>query len=195
MTEGHASMAELDLTTEQKAAIQATGHTLLVANAGTGKTTTIVRKVLWLLGHDIGIPRCDRPCKLDEIAAITFTEKAAYDLKRKLREEIAQMPNGAELVWQLERAALGTIHSFCGQLLRENALRLGIDPSFTVLDEQDARVQQDQMLREIILERLQADDEDAAELLRTFRMYAQGEWGKGSVDLARDAFRDFRWHR
>ena len=47
-------MAELDLTAEQKAAIHATGHTLLVANAGTGKTTTIVRKVLWLLGHDIG---------------------------------------------------------------------------------------------------------------------------------------------
>src|SRR5688572_12615513 len=170
MTEGHASMAELDLTTEQKAAIQATGHTLLVANAGTGKTTTIVRKVLWLLGHDIGIPRCDRPCKLDEIAAITFTEKAAYDLKRKLREEIAQMPNGAELVWQLERAALGTIHSFCGQLLRENALRLGIDPSFRILDEGEAKLRQSSVIRDLIIEAI-TDGDEVAEVYREKQLY------------------------
>src|SRR5688500_13944588 len=77
-------------TNEQAAALTATAHTMLVAKAGAGKTTTVVAKILWLLGEDVGttedgvaIPRCENPCTLQEIAAITFTEKAAYDLKRK----------------------------------------------------------------------------------------------------------------
>lgn len=183
------------LTDEQRAAISATGHTLLVANAGTGKTTTIVQKILWLLGFDIGdeVSRVAEPCRLDEIAAITFTEKAAYDLKHKLREEIAEREGGGALLWELEQASLGTIHSFCGQLLRDNALRLGIDPTFSVLDEQEARLRQDQLLRDVIIERLQADDEDVGELVRTYKLEGMGEWGRGTLDLARSAFRDVRW--
>jgi ATP-dependent helicase/nuclease subunit A len=188
-------------TAEQAAAITAQGHTLLVANAGTGKTTTVVGKVRWLLGQDVGtvddgtgIPRCDRPCRLDEIAAITFTEKAAHDLKEKLREQIRAGDQGEALIWQLEQATLGTIHSFCAQLLREHALRLGIDPTFSVLEEQDARLRHDQLMREIVLERLHTGDEDVAELVRTFRLIGLGEFGRGTVDLARTAFRDLRWH-
>jgi ATP-dependent helicase/nuclease subunit A len=104
------------------------------------------------------------------------------------------MENGAELIWQLERAALGTIHSFCAQLLRENALRLGIDPSFTVLDEQSARLRHEQLIREVVLEQLRTGDTDVAELVRTFRLTGLGEYGRGTVDLARSAFRDLRWH-
>jgi len=188
-------------TTEQAAAITTRAHTLLVANAGTGKTTTVVGKVLWLLGKEIGsdetgrsIPRCEAPCRLSEIAAITFTEKAAYDLKEKLREEIARLPGGEPLLWELETAALGTIHSFCGQLLRENALRLGIDPTFHVLDEKDARARHDDLLKQVIFERLHAGDEDVAELIRAYRLTGLGEYGTGTLDLARSAFRDMRWH-
>jgi ATP-dependent exoDNAse (exonuclease V) beta subunit len=189
-------MSEQKWTAEQRAAFVADQHTLLVANAGTGKTTTIVQKILWLLGFDIGpgIERCPDPCKLEEIAAITFTEKAAYDLKKKLREEIEKRENGAALLWELEQAAVGTIHSFCGQLLRDHALRMGIDPTFTVLDEQDARLRQDQILRDVIIELLQTVDEDVAELVRTYNLDGLGEYGTGTIDVARAAFRDMRWH-
>src|SRR5687768_9099498 len=155
-------------TAEQAAAITSGEHTLLVANAGTGKTTTVVGKVLWLLGQDVGLERCADPTTLDRVAAITFTEKGAYDLKEKLRSELAKVPDGDTLVWQLERASLGTIHSFCGQLLRDHALRLGIDPGFAVLDEGDARVQQARIIREVLFERLAADDDDIGELIRAF---------------------------
>lgn len=188
-------------TTEQAAAIAAGDHTLLVANAGTGKTTTIVGKVLWLLGQDVGsdetgrpLPRCAAPCRLGEVAAITFTEKAAYDLKEKLREEIAKLPDAEPLLWELETAALGTIHSFCGQLLRENALRLGIDPTFGVLDEKDARLRHEDLLRQVIFERLSAGDEDVADLIRTYQLVGLGEYGTGTLDHARTAFRDMRWN-
>ncbi|HSL71062.1 MAG TPA: UvrD-helicase domain-containing protein, partial [Longimicrobiales bacterium] len=193
-------MADLRWTVEQAAALTAEGHRLLVANAGTGKTTTVVHKILWLLGEDVGttetgtaIPRCAQPCKLAEIAAITFTEKAAYDLKKKLREELRKSARADTLLWDLERAALGTIHSFCGQLLREHALRMGIDPGFTVLDEQDAKLQQGLLIRDVLLERLQADDREAAELVRSYGLRGF-TYTNGAIDLVQAAFRDLRWH-
>jgi len=201
-TQQPGSMRKPRWTAEQAAAIEATGHRLLVANAGTGKTTTVVGKVLWLLGEAVGvradggepIAPCPEPCTLDQIAAITFTEKAAYDLRRKLREEIAESPRADTLLWELERASVGTIHSFCGQLLREHALRMGIDPGFRVLDEQDARAQQDLLLRDIVLEHLRAGDAEVAELVREYRLRGF-TYTNGTVELVREAFRDLRWHR
>ncbi|NIR43462.1 MAG: UvrD-helicase domain-containing protein, partial [Gemmatimonadetes bacterium] len=138
-------MSEIVWTGEQAAAIQAEGHTLLAASAGTGKTTTVIGKILWHLGFPVGTnaetgqpipePPAERRMVLPRIAAITFTEKAAYDLKKKLREEIAE--HAPQLIRDLDRATVGTIHSFCGELLREHALRLGIDPGFRVLDERE----------------------------------------------------------
>ncbi len=194
-------MADFRWTAEQAAAILAGGDTLLSANAGSGKTTTVVGKVLWLLGLDVGasgetgepLPRCESPCRLDEIAAITFTEKAAHDLKRKLREEIEGSERAGELRWEIDRASIGTIHSFCASLLREHALRLGIDPTFSILDERETRTAQDDLLRDVILELLEADDLGVAGLYRDFTLNG---WpmSNGAIDLARAALRDLRWH-
>lgn len=101
-------------TPEQAAAIRSEDDTLLVANAGTGKTTTVVGKILWLLGLDVGrdeatgepIPSNPDRCELHEIAAITFTEKAAYDLKRKLRKEVTGSERGEELRRDVDRATV-----------------------------------------------------------------------------------------
>lgn len=187
-------------TNEQAAAITATPHTMLVANAGTGKTTTVVGKILWLLGedvgvteHDVAIPGCPDPCTLPEIAAITFTEKAAYDLKRKLRRELTRSKRAKELLPQLDRAALGTIHSFCGQLLRENALRLGIDPAFRTLDEQEAKLRQNTLIRDLVVEMISGGDTDLAEVFREKKLHG-GEWQSGTIDYVRTVMRDVRWH-
>ena len=187
-------------TNEQAAAILATTHTLLVANAGTGKTTTVVGKILWLLGEDIGvredgvaIPRCPDPCTLPEIAAITFTEKAAYDLKRKLRGELAKSPRAGDLLPQIDRAALGTIHSFCAQLLRENALRLGVDPGFRILDEAEAKLRQSTLIRDLIIEQISSGDSELGEVLREKRLHG-GEYTLGTIGYVRAVMRDLRWH-
>ncbi|MDH3298759.1 MAG: UvrD-helicase domain-containing protein, partial [Gemmatimonadota bacterium] len=107
-------------TPQQAQVLLSTRHGLLSANAGTGKTTTIVGKILWMLGLDVGrredgeaIPVCPQPCRLDEVVAITFTEKAACELKQKLRVGIEGSVRGDEWRWELDSASVGTIHGFC----------------------------------------------------------------------------------
>ena len=184
-------MSDIKWTPEQVRAIRSTADTLLVANAGTGKTTTVVGKILWHLGLPCGtdengaaIPPVAEPCRLDEIAAITFTEKAAYDLKRKLREEIDASSRAYELRWEVDRASIGTIHSFCGELLREHALRLGIDPTFDILDANEAWTAQDEIIKALVLERVEAGDAGVVELLREGRLLAFGR-ARGLVDYVR----------
>ena len=186
-------MAEHAWTDEQQSAILANHDLLLTANAGTGKTTTIVGRILWLLGIDVGLEPCPDPCRLDEIAAITFTEKAAHDLKTKLREEIARSPRAQELLWNIDRAAVGTIHGFCGQILREHALRLGIDPTFCVLDERQSRLELDSIIRELILERLGHSDPEVMDIVGTFTLDGY-PFSAGAVDLVGAVLRDLRWH-
>jgi len=188
-------------TDEQKAAVTAAGDVLLAASAGTGKTTTVVGKILWQLGLDAGcdgagqpLPPCPDPCRLDEIAAITFTEKAAYDLKRKLRSEIGASARGQELRWDIDRAAVGTIHGFCGDLLRDHALRLEIDPTFRVLDERETRVQQDELLRDVLKAALAAAEPEARALVRRFKSLYDRTHQAGAIGNIREVMRDLRWH-
>ncbi len=193
-------MAEIRWTPEQVRAIRSEDDTLLVANAGTGKTTTVVGKIMWRLGLPFGVngetgepiePPVD-PCGLEEIAAITFTEKAAYDLKRQLRKRIEASSRAEELRWRIDRASVGTIHSFCGELLREHALRLGIDPTFEILDEDQAWAEQDQLIRALLLDRLEAEDPAAQATLRRWS-FTGWQHTKGAIDHVRDVLRDLRW--
>jgi ATP-dependent helicase/nuclease subunit A len=189
-------------TPEQVEAITSTRHTLLSAGAGTGKTTTLIGKLLWHLGLDAGCDeRTDLPldpcrdehrCSLSEIVAITFTEKAAYDLKRKLREELERV--APDLLWELDLAAIGTIHSFCGQLLREHAFRFGIDPSFTVLDERESRLELIALIRQLVLERLTEGDPRAEGLVAESTSIDGWEHQKGPLDLIATVIGDLRWH-
>ena len=193
-------MSEFGWTPEQARAITAEGHTLLAASAGTGKTTTIVGKILWLLGLDVGrsqdgepLPACRRPASLREIAAITFTEKAAYDLKRKLRGKIEASAEAERLRWEIDRASVGTIHAFCAEILRETALRFGIDPSFRVLDEREARVEMDSVIKDVLFEALEAGEHGSRTLLQRFGL--QGFKNvDGTIDHIRKVVRDLRWH-
>ena len=193
-------MAELRWTVEQARAIRSDEDTLLVANAGTGKTTTVVGKVMWRLGLPFGVeeatgralePPSD-PCGLDEIAAITFTEKAAYDLRRQLRARIEQSPRAEALRWEMHRASVGTIHSFCGALLRENALRFGIDPTFEILDEDQAWAEQCDLIREILMDRLARRDPAARTLVRGMKLTGW-RFAKGAVEQVHAVVRDLRW--
>lgn len=109
------------------------------AGAGTGKTTLLVGRILGLLTDE------KKPTPLSRIAAITFTEKAAGELKVKLREKIeeaaAKENAPTDLLPQalrdLETAAIGTLHSFARALLTERPLEAGIDPRAEILDEDE----------------------------------------------------------
>ena len=117
--------------------------TLVVeAAAGTGKTSELVARIV------AGI-KCGR-LKLDKIVAVTFTDAAAGELKLRIRDAIEQhrqdddcSPAARELLNdslpELEAARVGTIHSFCADLLRERPVEAGIDPLFEVASEDIAR--------------------------------------------------------
>ncbi|MGC3997253.1 MAG: UvrD-helicase domain-containing protein [Anaeromyxobacter sp.] len=116
--------------------------TAVSAGAGAGKTTALVELCLRLLeGRALG-----EPCAPAELAAITFTEKAAAELTERLRAAVAGRAReaaGADdrrdwlaRLHALDRMAVGTIHGFCGRLLREHAAEAGLDPEFEVADEE-----------------------------------------------------------
>jgi ATP-dependent exoDNAse (exonuclease V) beta subunit len=115
------------------------GVTLLIeAAAGTGKTTALVNRIVSVIGSGRG--------ELARIVAVTFTEKAAGELKLRLRAEIERARHNTELLSearlrfdealkQLEEARIGTIHSFCADLLRERPVEARVDPMFEVAPE------------------------------------------------------------
>ena len=120
-------------------------ETLVVeAAAGTGKTTELVRRILRILSTG--------RAKVRSIVAVTFTEKAAGELKLRLREALEKERTRAaadggddevkrlldEALGELEEAHVSTIHGFCAELLRERPVEARVDPLFTVLTESQA---------------------------------------------------------
>ena len=112
--------------------------TLVVeAAAGTGKTSELVQRMIAVIAAG--------KTTIDRIAGVTFTEKAAGELKLRLRSELERArraeKNSAtrnrleQALAHLEEARLSTIHSFCGDLLRERPVEARIDPQFEVLTE------------------------------------------------------------
>jgi ATP-dependent helicase/nuclease subunit A len=105
------------------------------AAAGTGKTTALVARI-------VSAVQSGR-ARLGEIVAITFTEKAAGELKVRLREKLEETLKGEkrkEALADLERAHITTIHSFCAWILRERPIEAVVDPLFAVADELQRRL-------------------------------------------------------
>jgi ATP-dependent helicase/nuclease subunit A len=114
-------------TTEQLEAIERRqGDLLLDASAGAGKTSVLVERFAQAVITD-GVA-------VTAILAITFTEKAAAELRDRIRLRLREL-GADEAARATEGAFISTIHGFCARLLRANALAAGIDPAFTVLDE------------------------------------------------------------
>jgi ATP-dependent helicase/nuclease subunit A len=118
------------LTAEQEsAASRRAGSMLLAAAAGSGKTSVLVERYVRAVIDD-GID----PAR---ILAITFTERAAWELRERIRARL-QMLDAREQARDTEAASIGTIHGFCARLLRADPLGAGVAPSFTILEEASA---------------------------------------------------------
>ena len=100
------------------------GSTLFVeAGAGSGKTTALVERVLALLNHGVA---------MENIAAITFTEKAADELKNRLRQRLSQTGNHPDALDQLDGAAITTLHGFALRILSQHSIEAGLPPRLEV---------------------------------------------------------------
>src|SRR5436189_4676565 len=111
-------------------------NVLVEAAAGTGKTTTLIAAIIDVIVRGIA--------RVPGIAALTFTEKAAGELKLRLRSELERARAGAtaetlprieQALMELEQARVSTIHTFCADLLRERPVEARVDPAFCVLSE------------------------------------------------------------
>ncbi|MGI8595512.1 MAG: UvrD-helicase domain-containing protein, partial [Solirubrobacteraceae bacterium] len=119
------------LTGEQAAAVGArSGSRLLSATAGSGKTSVLVERFVRFAREDDVDPR--------RILAITFTEKAAGELRRRIRERFLELDDRPR-ARAAEAAQISTIHAFCARVLRGHALAAGLDPRFRILDGPEAQ--------------------------------------------------------
>ena len=158
-----------ELSQVQRLAVGASAKEICVtAQAGSGKTRVLVEKFLhWVLEKNV---------PADRIVAITFTKKAADEMKERLRKQFRQRRNvrGASL---LERGNITTIHAFCLKLLKENPIDAGLDPSFGVLEEDFAAL----MKRDSTEEALDQALRDAPEAFLGLFEYASLEQVKESL--------------
>ncbi|MGD8719888.1 MAG: UvrD-helicase domain-containing protein [Candidatus Zixiibacteriota bacterium] len=148
------------------------GNMFVEAAAGTGKTTCLINRMLALLAAG--------KCSVREIAAVTFTRKAAAEMRARLQLELERElkkegpDDGANVRRErLSRALddishlfVGTIHSFCGRLLRERPVEAGVDLGFVEIEERDDHLLAAHVWRET-LEALRAADDANATTLRS----------------------------
>ena len=162
----------ISLTPHQLKALNYKSHTSLTANAGSGKTFVLSKRYLEIaLNENIS---------LRNIAAITFTDKAAGELYKKIAEQIEEKiisTNDSELLIRLEilrrqlvSANISTIHSFCIDVLKENPVEAGIDANFVPIEEQMSDELVELSIEEVIKKSLQRkeDEQRLKYLIRIF---------------------------
>ena len=146
------SADEQDTETRRRIGEELDKNFMVEAAAGTGKTTCIVNRMANLVASGT--------CQIEQLAAVTFTRKAAAELRERfqveLRSRAAKLSqlksnedktNYERLLSASDNSSLafvGTIHSFCAALLRERPIEFGVDPSFRELDEREDSVLREQ---------------------------------------------------
>ena len=177
----------MGFTKEQQAAIDAQGRVIVSASAGSGKTTVMIEKIIRLIQSGVNV---------DEILAVTFTKKAASQMKEKLGKALIKSINAEETTAE-KRAALkkqlnevpsadiSTIHSFCAKLIRSHFFAAGVDNAFRVIggDDAEGTAIKSEALDELLEEGYAAkeNDEDFAHLLSVY-------WRKKSDKSLRKIF-------
>lgn len=162
----------MNLTEAQRKAIAARGNVLVVAGAGTGKTRTLVERCLQILLEE------QPPVTLDQMLIVTFTEAAAAEVRQRIRarleEEAARSAAGTRWLEQLalfESAWIGTLHSFCFELVRRHFYQLELDPQLAVLSGEEAHLLAQDTLRDRLEKHYLSpspDSEAVRHLIRTY---------------------------
>ncbi len=177
-------------TPDQTAAIETMAKTLCVdAGAGSGKTSVLIERMIQVIAKG--------GATLDQIVAITFTDKAAAEMKVRLRaafrdkaprDDPEEMSRWRDMERRVETARISTIHSFCASLLRENALRIGRDPDFAVLAESEASLMRNEVVTDAVHRLLEQGEASAVRVAVEYG--AQKTIGIMETMLARRALID-----
>ena len=123
----------MSLTPEQKAAVHTLYSVIVIAGAGTGKTHLLTEKFLSCIQNRHIYPL--------QIVAVTFTEKAARELRSRIRALIKQnLPDRLDILAELEAAQIGTIHALASRICQENSEVVSIPANFTILENERGKI-------------------------------------------------------
>ncbi len=183
------------LTNQQKLASALDNHILVTANAGSGKTRVLAgRFVDALINENV---------KVNDLAAITFTDKAASELYAKIRTELTSLYAATEdialknrinnLIKDLINSNISTIHSFCSGILKEYAVEAGIDPGFTLVDKRAAENLLNDSIDKVINDSL-ADPELNPVIKRVIRLFkGTDNFKRAQAEMIRNRKRMMTW--
>ena len=142
---------------------------MLSANAGSGKTSVLVERFVASVVHD-GL-------RADQVLAITFTEKAAGELRARVRGRLLELGE-REAAREAEGAWITTFHGFCARILRAHAVAAGLDPAFAVLDPADGRAAQREAFDAALADFLAAPRADALDLAAAYTRRSPAAHGR-----------------
>lgn len=149
----------MPLTDEQLAAVESIDqHVLVSAGAGSGKTSVLVERYLEVLRRNF-------EAEVGDIVAVTFTRKAAEEMRTRLKEGLRKLALGAladnerqrweKCLVEIESSRIGTIHSLCDFLLKSHSTEAAVDPRFDLLDDLERAQLIDESIRESIADVLE----------------------------------------
>ena len=145
----------MNLTPNQTEALDINNHICVTAGAGSGKTTVLVDRYLNIL-------KLREDVNPDQIAAITFTEKAAAEMKGRIIKELRK-PEYAHIrdrhLEKMHSAPISTFHAFCSRILRENPFQAGVPANFGVLETIEKKLLLKQTIKDSLQE-IASDTED-----------------------------------
>ena len=161
------------LTPNQQNALNIEKHVCVTAGAGSGKTTVLVQRYLKILRERDVTPR--------EIVAITFTEKAAAEMKERIIDEMSEEAESAGVAYsnslqrfrdEMNAAHISTIHAFCSSILREFPFQAHVPANFSIVQGIDQKLLLQKTIRETLKDiATNPDDPHRAELTRLLQRY------------------------
>jgi len=166
---------------QQLAAVEATGEVFVSAGAGTGKTAVLVERFVRAV--------CDRGLDVDSILVITYTRRAAGELRTRIRAALAERGR-QDLARELDGAWISTIHGFCLRLLKSYPFAAGLDPRFRELDDAQGAVLRSESFKQALAEFCAGEEPDRLRLLATYGAGGLRRMLTGVYETLRSAGRD-----
>jgi ATP-dependent helicase/nuclease subunit A len=163
-------MAGMKWTEEQKKVIDLRNRNILVsAAAGSGKTAVLVERIISMISEG------EHPVDIDRLLIVTFTNKAAAEMRERIGKaidkKIQEMPESAHLQKQMtliHSAQITTIHSFCLNVIRNHFNTIDLDPSFRIADEAELTLLKSDVLEELLEDYYEEGGEDFLDFIESF---------------------------
>jgi ATP-dependent helicase/nuclease subunit A len=168
------------LNDEQLEAVEAAGNLFVSAGAGTGKTSVLVERYVRAV--------CDRGLDVESILVITYTRKAAGELRTRIRAALHERGRH-DLARALDGAWISTIHGFCNRLLKAHPFGVGLDPRFRELDEAGAAVLRGEAFERALEAFCASGEPEPLRLLATYRANGLRRMLTGVYETLRSAGR------